>query len=287
MTDAESRPFAIQRGVKQGAPLSSLLFNALLEDIFTTLKSTWKQRNFGIQLGYSQSTRLTNLRFADDVPLMAPSLQQLSTELRELNACATQYGLELHPGKTLILSNLHRRRGQQAKKLVDIGGKQVQVLAYDDSTKYFGRKLTLSDYHSCELHNRTTTAWRKFHSLRQELTCKTHSLRDRLRLFNTTITPTILYGCQAWTLTKTMAVSLQRLQRRMLRLIIGTPRRRFPSLDQHDDHHHVEPWFDFLKRATVIAYTTIRKFSLEDWTTTYFKRKWRWAARIAQQPTER
>ena len=37
-TDKLSRHFHIRRGVKQGHPLSSLLFNALLEDVFTTLK---------------------------------------------------------------------------------------------------------------------------------------------------------------------------------------------------------------------------------------------------------
>ena len=44
-TDKLSKRFTIQRGVKQGDPLSSLLFNALLEDIFQTLKLKWSEQN--------------------------------------------------------------------------------------------------------------------------------------------------------------------------------------------------------------------------------------------------
>ena len=55
-TDKLSRHFHIQRGVKQGDPLSSLLFNSLLEDIFSVLKRRWTQRHNGIQLGHQRQS---------------------------------------------------------------------------------------------------------------------------------------------------------------------------------------------------------------------------------------
>ena len=84
-TDKMSRQFHIQRGVKQGDPISDLLFNALLEDIFTTLKQSWSTRNYGIRLGHTNITSLTNLRFADDVLLFATTLPQLTTMLNDLH----------------------------------------------------------------------------------------------------------------------------------------------------------------------------------------------------------
>ena len=85
--------------------------------------------------------------------------------------------------------------------------------------------MCFDDFHTQELDNRVATAWRKFNLLRHELTSKTYPLKSPLRLFEGTITPTVLYGCTAWTLTKDMVTKLQRAQRRMIRMVIGTPRR--------------------------------------------------------------
>ena len=42
--DTASRPFNLIRGTKQGDPLSSLLFNALLQHILGPLVSEWQQK---------------------------------------------------------------------------------------------------------------------------------------------------------------------------------------------------------------------------------------------------
>ena len=57
---------------------------------------------------------LINLRFADDVLLFATTVPQLTTMLNDLHNLAGNYGLELHPEKTVILCNLSQRRGRQA-----------------------------------------------------------------------------------------------------------------------------------------------------------------------------
>ena len=96
-TDKQSKQFNIQRGVKHGDPLSSLLFNALLEDIFKTLKQRWSTRKYGIRFGHTAATHLTNLRFADDVLLFATTLPQLTTMLNDPHDLSGLCGLELHP----------------------------------------------------------------------------------------------------------------------------------------------------------------------------------------------
>ena len=292
-TDQLSRQFHIQRGVKQGDPLSSLLFNALLEDIFKTLKQRWTSRRHGIRLGHTDVTLLTNLRFADDVLLFATTAPQLTKMLNDLHDVARRCGLELHPDKTVILCNLSERRGRQATKSVEVGGRQVKVLAYDDATKYLGRKLTFHNHQTTEIDNRIATAWRKFNALRDVLTNKRYPLNARIRLFNTTITPTVLYGSTSWTTTKTHTTQLQSTQRRMMRLIVGTPRRHTTSSAHLHNHHDAindttaEPWPAYIQRATHIAERQLHNLKVESWTTTYWRRKWRWAARIAAQDHNR
>ncbi len=100
-TDVRSRQFNIERGVKQGDPLSSYLFNALLEHIFRNIKPTWTRKGFGIQFRNAQKTRLTNLRLANDVLLLAPKLRLPKYILRNLKHEAAKCGLALneHPHK--------------------------------------------------------------------------------------------------------------------------------------------------------------------------------------------
>ena len=68
-----SEKFSIQRGVRQGDVLSPLLFNAVLEDVIRKWKL--KLTNEGLRLG--QDTRLTNLRYADDLMIFATSREEL------------------------------------------------------------------------------------------------------------------------------------------------------------------------------------------------------------------
>eukprot|EP00973_Karenia_brevis_P007437 1006145-Karenia_brevis.AAC.1 len=45
----------------------------------------------------------------------------------------------------------------------------------------------------------------------------------------------------------------------------------------------LEPWEDFIKRATHIAEKTLTQLGITQWTTTLWQRQWRWAHRIASQ----
>lgn len=68
-----------------------------------------------------------------------------------------------------------------------------------------------------------------------ESTSKTYSLKDGLRLFERTVTPTLLYGSVAWVSTKETESKIKRAQRRMLRMVIGAPRR---GIIQNNEAHN-------------------------------------------------
>ena len=173
---------------------------------------------------------------------------------------------------------------------------QIDVLNVDDSTKYLGRKLNFSDPHRTEVESRIASAWKKFFVQKQELTSKTYSLNDRLRLFHGTVTPTVLYGCEAWTMTVELENRLQRTQRQMLRMIIQSPRRRIIAQSDTDssdttnqtsdeipptDEVTLEPWQEWISRCTHEAESRMKKLKLEDWKTIQRRRKWKWAHKVA------
>ena len=79
LTDKESGDmFEILRGTKQGDPLSSLLFNTVLQMALKDDVTRWKKKKgVGICSSDSESDCFTSLRFADDVLLISTSLEQL------------------------------------------------------------------------------------------------------------------------------------------------------------------------------------------------------------------
>jgi hypothetical protein len=243
-TDCTSRCFNIERGTKQGDPLSSLLFNCVSESVMRRVKAKWSEKHIGLPLQphHTPTNTLTNLRFADDILLVATSLRQVSDMIADLSIEAGKVGLQLHPDKTNILhNNCHattgtRRRIPNNVRVLDM---TIAILPARDATKYLGRQLGFSNPHELEIESRISQAWRKFYKFKQELTGSRYPLAERLRLFHGTVTPTILYGCEAWTMTGILENRLRRTQRQMLRMILHAPRRHTNTSATHDNYDHV------------------------------------------------
>ena len=161
-----SREFSLQRGVKQGDPISVLLFIAVMEAIFGKLKSKWQSLNSKCKLQYygfvidDPSDPLTNLRFADDVLLFGNSRADIGKMITELSREAKKYGLKIHMGKTKIMTNAASR------KPLCCDGNSVEVLDPAASERYLGRQLAIEDYHSTELTNRIRCVGKPFSNSR-------------------------------------------------------------------------------------------------------------------------
>ena len=289
------------------------------------LTTQWNQRSQGVRLHPDHFRRLNNLRFADDLLIVATSSSDIRAMLADLSEEARGVGLTLHPDKTKVLHNGHgHSRRCRPPQHIQANGMTIEVLPPFKSCKYLGRKVQFSDPHGAELDKRIATAWKKFFSLKQELLCKDYSLHDRLRLFHGCVTPTALYGCEAWTLTSELENRLRRTERHMLRMILGAKRRRQQRADSTtrdqpdkadtsnndarndttDSSEHgtdttsdninlveetnddLEPWVDWIKRVTAEARARISQLNIEDWTTTQRRRKFQWAKQVVCGPVD-
>ena len=292
-----SKQFNIERGVKQGDPLSSLLFNSVSELVMRPLKEKWEARKYGIKMGRNKDI-MTNLRFADDILLISHSLPSMTQMLEDLSRQAKMVGLSLHPEKTKILRNRWASK-REVPSHTTADGMRIEVMGPGGHTKYLGRKLTFDDSNRSGIENRIAIAWRKFHAQKQELTGRTYSLNDSLRLFNGTVTPTILYGSETWTMTTEIEKRIRVTQRQMLRMIVRVPRRVVQPSDGStagdatsepaDDTFEIpveaeielEPWTEWIQRATHEAENRMKRLNLEDWVSLQRRRKWKWAQRVA------
>ena len=92
--DKRSEVFEILRGVRQGDPLSPILFNNVTRRIFAELKDKWSKRGCGIAVGSDAhgKQRLTHMMFADDTTLFATSKRQLTRILAETMTAFAQHG---------------------------------------------------------------------------------------------------------------------------------------------------------------------------------------------------
>ena len=128
------------------------------------------------------------------------------------------------------------------------------------------------------------TAWfhgAAFHTNKHILCNRTYSLKERLRVFAAVVTPTAMYGAGSWTLNQATEATLRRTQRQMLRPILQE-RRRPQEGDQNKSSHssasdstsnldtaslqpeeHLEPWQDWIQRATRNIEHFSRKWGIE------------------------
>jgi len=94
-----SKSVEINKGVRQGCPLSPTLFNIYLDKIITK----WQKQDItGIKL--SKNQQLSTLLFADDQFIIADREDNLQRAAHKLNQIITEYGLTISVQKTKSMS---------------------------------------------------------------------------------------------------------------------------------------------------------------------------------------
>ena len=232
-TDEESNIFDIQKGSYQGDPMSSLLFNTVLQYSLKDEIQRWqKKKGMGIYLGDHDHDCLTNLRFADDVMLFATFKEQIRKMMCDFKKATEKVGLRIHPDKTKIFSN-QSTINSDIKKHIEVGDMSIEILTRNESVKYLGQRNSFYHQYTIEIKSRIRAAWATSHKYRQELASKNYMLTHRLRLFDATVSPTVCYAAGTWAPNKEHERMIQSTQRKMLRLIIQA-KRKYKKIEKQD-----------------------------------------------------
>ena len=97
LVDGEpSRAAPLAQGVRQGCPLSPILFSCYINDLVRRLKDL----GYGVPVGDKD---LTALLYADDIVLMADSADKLQEMIDEVDKFCSEWRLSLNTGKSKVI----------------------------------------------------------------------------------------------------------------------------------------------------------------------------------------
>lgn len=109
-------PFQTRSGVKQGCPLSPLLFNLVVDEIMREVCTSRR----GIT--WSLTQHLEDLDYADDICLMSHKLSDIQAKANDLSRIASRIGLEINAAKTKAMRFNHVNQGN-----ITINGKHSRI----------------------------------------------------------------------------------------------------------------------------------------------------------------
>ncbi len=153
---------------------------------------------------------LNNLRFADDVMLIAKNSKELEGMTKELAEKSEEAGLKINMKKTKI-------SGKGVKKNLEVEG---EIILEIDEALYLGQLLSFKNRAGKELARRTKSAWGNSWRLRQIYKDKM-DLKTKNKILESATLPSLCYDAQTRAVTKKQLGRIQTEQRDMERKICG------------------------------------------------------------------
>lgn len=200
-----SDDFETNAGVKQGCPLSPLLFATILDEIM--LKLSKKRRG----IVWNLHRHLEDLDFADDICLMSHKFTDMQDKLNELVLLASAAGLEINIKKTQAM-----RINNSNDNHIMIQNQRIQ---YVKSFCYLGCMMSTDGGVEDDVTNRLSKARSAFGRLNKIWRSTQISLRTKTRIFDSCVKSTLLYGSETWQMTNAIAQRLQVFVNKCLRII--------------------------------------------------------------------
>ena len=107
-------------GVRQGCLLSPTLFNIYLEEM---MRVTLENYNGSVVIG---GREICNIKFADDIDLIAGTLDELQLITNKLYISSAAYGMEIIQEKSKVMVN--ERYQVELPREITMGGKILEMV---------------------------------------------------------------------------------------------------------------------------------------------------------------
>ena len=174
-------------GVRQGSPLSPTLVNIFLERIMSDALDEYVGK---VSIG---GRNITNLRFADDIDVLAEEEHELAALVESLDKTCTRYKMEIGAEKNKLMTS--SANGIQREIKV-----KRQKLGTITSFKYLGAVVS-DDSSKPEVLTMIAQATSALTKLKPILRDNNISLGSKVKLVRSLVMSIFLYACVSWTLT--------------------------------------------------------------------------------------
>ena len=192
VAEGESGWAVIGRGVRQGCPLSPLLFNVYAEEM---VREAWEELDVGVKVG---GLMLKSVRFADDQALISQSAKGLQTLVDALGKQCEEYGMKINHKKTKVMRFRKASRARNLKLNIRVDGQNLEQV---EQFNYLGSTLEENGHSSKDIRKRIALAKEAFMN-RKELMRGSLCKNVKKRLVKSLIWSVALYGAETWTLRK-------------------------------------------------------------------------------------
>ena len=183
--------------MRQRCASSPVCFNFYLEEVMRRLpdEMPWVEMRIG-------GKYLNNLRFTDDVVLIATSPERLQALIDEVDCVSKEFKLEMSTSKTKITATTNELQ----QLLIRCRG---ELLAQVDKFKYLGSIIEQKADCSYEIKARLGAARSTFRSLTTIWKGCALNKVIKLKILKTIVWPVAVYICESWML---RAADSKRLQ---------------------------------------------------------------------------
>ena len=202
-------------GVRQGCILSPCLFNVFLEEIMQEALSDFTGT---VSVG---GRNISNLRFADDIDLIAGSKDELKDLTERLDSTARSYGMEISREKSKVMVTSRKNNenvGEEDNTDIKVNG---EVLEEVSKFQYLGSTLNEDITSKDEIKKRLAIATGQLAKLNKLWSSRNILLPTKFKLMHSLITSIALYGCEAWTYSVLLEKRIEAFEMRCCRRLLG------------------------------------------------------------------